>query len=158
PYLIANNPDLLNDPATKDLYGQPITSIKNPYGPLGSPTANSPPLQYNLRLRYEWSWNSYHSFVQAGVTHTAHSYTQSGVNPTLSSGANISPTLIRFENPPYSVFDASAGVARGPWSAELYGQNLGNSNAAVFTSTTQFIPAENILRPRILGLKLGYKF
>ena len=87
PYLIANNPELLTNPATADLYGQPITSIKNPYGPLGSPTANSPPLQYNIRLRYEWSRNSYHSFVQAGATHTAHSYTQSGVNPALSTGA-----------------------------------------------------------------------
>jgi iron complex outermembrane receptor protein len=158
PYLIANNPDLLNDPATKDLYGQPITSIKNPYGPLGSPTANSPPLQYNLRLRYEWSRSAYHSFVQAGVTHTAHSYTQAGVNPTLSSGSNVSTTLIRFENPPYTAYDASAGVARGAWSAELYAHNLTNVNAAVFTSTTQFVPAETILRPRILGLKLGYKF
>jgi iron complex outermembrane receptor protein len=158
PYLVANNPELLNDPSTSGLYGQPITSIKNPYGPLGSPTANSPPLQYNLRLRYEWSISAWRSFVQAGVTHTAHSYTQAGVNPTLSSGANVSTTLIRFENPPYTVLDASAGVARGPWSAELYGRNLTNNNAAVFTSTTQFVPAENILRPRILGLKLGYKF
>src|SRR5207342_2390159 len=109
PYLIANNPDLLANPATHDLYGQPITSIKNPYGALGSPTANSPPLQYNVRLRYEWSMNSYNSFVQAGATHTAHSYTQSGVNPSLSSGGSISTTLIRFENLPYSQYDASAG-------------------------------------------------
>ena len=158
PYLIANNPDLLNDPATKDLYGQPITSIKNPYGPLGSPTANSPPLQYNVRLRYEWSRSSYHCFVQAGTTHTAHSYTQSGVNPSLSSGGNVSTTLVRFENPPYTVYDASTGVSKDAWSAEVYAQNLTNVNAAVFTSTTQFVPAETILRPRILGLKLGYKF
>jgi iron complex outermembrane recepter protein len=158
PYLIANNPDLLANPATKALYGQPITSIKNPYGPLGSPTANSPPLQYNLRLRYEWSRNSYNSFVQAGATHTAHSYTQSGVNPSLSSGGNVSTTLIRFENLPYSQYDASAGVAKDAWSAELYALNLSNVNAAVFTSTTQFVPAETITRPRTIGLKLSYKF
>jgi iron complex outermembrane receptor protein len=158
PYLIANNPELLNDPATKGLFGQPITSIKNPYGPQGTPTANSPPLQYNVRLRYEWSRNSYNSFVQAGATHTAHSYTQSGVNPSLSTGGNVSTTLIRFENLPYSQFDASAGVAKDAWSGELYVQNLTNVNAAVFTSTTQFVPAETITRPRTLGVKIGYKF
>ena len=158
PYLIANNPELLTNPATADLYGQPITSIKNPYGPLGSPTANSPPLQYNIRLRYEWSRSSYHCFVQAGATHTAHSYTQSGVNPSLSQGGNVSTTLVRFENQPYSLYDASAGLAKDAWTAEIYAQNLTNVNAAVFTSTTQFVPAETITRPRVLGLKLGYKF
>jgi outer membrane receptor protein involved in Fe transport len=158
PYLIANNPDLLTNPATAGLYGQPITSIKNPYGPLGSPTANSPPLQYNVRLRYEWSRDSYHAFVQAGATHTAHSYTQSGVNPSLSTGGSVSTTLIRFENLPYSLYDASAGLSKDAWSAELYCQNLTNVNASVFTSTTQFVPAETITRPRILGLKIGYKF
>ena len=158
PYLIANNPELLADPATKALYGQPITDIKNPYGPLGSPTANSPPLQYNVRLRYEWSWNSYNTFVQAGATHTAHSYTQSGVNPSLSTGGSVSTTLIRFENPAYSLYDASAGVARDAWTAELYAHNLTNVNASVFTSTTQFVPAETIMRPRTVGLRVGYKF
>jgi iron complex outermembrane recepter protein len=158
PYLIANNPDLLADPATAALYGQPITTIKNPYGPLGTPSANSPPFQFNLRLRYQWSKNSYNAFVQAGATHTAHSYTQSGVNPALSVGGSVSTTLIRFENPPYSQYDASAGVSRDAWSAELYAQNLTNVNASVFTSTTQFVPAQTITRPRVVGIRLGYKF
>ncbi len=161
PYLIANNPELLNplnDPATQALYGQPITNIKNPYGPLGTPSANSPPFQFNLRVRYQWSRNSYNAFVQAGATHTAYSYTQSGVNPSLSTGGSVSTTLIRFENPAYSQYDASAGVARDAWSAELYAQNLSNVNASVFTSTTQFVPAETITRPRVIGFRVGYKF
>ena len=158
PYLIANNPELLADPATTALYGQPITSIKNPYGPLGTPSANSPPFQFNLRLRYQWSVNSYNAFVQAGATHNAHSYTQAGVNPALSTGGSISTTLIRFENPAYSQYDASAGVARDAWSAEIYAHNLSNVNASVFTSTTQFVPAETITRPQVIGIKIGYKF
>lgn len=158
PYLIANNPELLNDPSTKALYGQPITSIKNPYGALGSPSANSPPLQWNVRLRYEWSMDSFRAFLQGGATYTAHSYTQSGVNPALSTNGSVSTTLIRFENPDYSLYDASAGVSRDAWSAEVYAQNLTNVNAAVFTSTTQFVPAQNITRPRVLGVRFGYKF
>ena len=55
PYLIANNPALLTDPATKAEYGQPILSVQNPYGPPGITAANAPPLQINLRFRYEWN-------------------------------------------------------------------------------------------------------
>ena len=157
PYLIANNPALLADPTSKAEYGQPITSIQNPYGPLGSPSANSPPLQFNLRARYEWTLHGLNAFVQAAVTHTAHSYTQSGANPSLSTGGNVSSTLIRFENPAYSLFDASVGVSADAWSLEIYGQNLANSNAAVLTSTAQFVPAQTIVRPRVLGLKIGYR-
>ena len=158
PYLIANNPALLNDPATAPEFGKPILSVQNPYGHIGSPSANSPPLQFNLRLRYQWTMNDYNAFVQAGGTHTGHSYTQSGNNPTLSAGSNVSTTLIRFENPAYSQYDASVGVVKDAWSTELYAQNLTNVNASVFTSTTQFVPAETISRPRVLGVKFGYKF
>jgi iron complex outermembrane receptor protein len=158
PYLIANNPDLLKDPATKGEFGQPILGIQNPYGPLGSPSANSPPFQFNLRIRYEWTVNSYNAFAQAGGTHTAHSFTQSGNNPTLSAGSNVSTTLIRFENPAYSQYDASMGIAKDAWTTELYAQNLTNEIKSVFTSTTQFIPAETITRPRVLGFRFGYKF
>jgi iron complex outermembrane receptor protein len=158
PFVIANNPALLDDPATAPQFGKPITSVQNPYGPIGSPSANSPPIQFNLRLRYQWTMNDYNAFVQAGGTHTGHSYTQSGNNPTLSAGGNVSTTLLRFENPAYSQYDASVGVAKDAWSTELYAQNLTNVNASVFTSTTQFVPAETITRPRVLGVKFGYKF
>jgi iron complex outermembrane recepter protein len=158
PYLIANNPALLLDPATKAEYGQPILSVQNPYGPPGSPAANSPPLQFNLRLRYEWKFNDYNAFVQAGGTHTGHSFTQSGSNPPLSVGGNVSTTQLRFENPAYSQYDATVGVGKDAWMTELYAQNLTNVIASVFTSTTQFVPAETITRPRVLGVKFTYKF
>jgi hypothetical protein len=156
--LIANNPALLSDPATKAEYGQPILSVQNPYGPPGSPAANSPPLQFNLRLRYEWTMNSYHAFAQAGATHTGHSFTQSGSNPALSAGSNVSTTNLRFENPAYSQYDASIGVAKDAWTTEFYAQNLTNVIKSVFTSSTQFVQAEAITRPRVLGVRFGYKF
>ncbi len=158
PYLIANNPALLSDPATKAEFGQPILSVQNPYGPIGSPSANSPPLQFNLRLRYEWTVNSYNAFAQAGATHTGHSFTQSGSNPALSAGSNVSTTQLRFENPAFSQYDASIGVAKDAWTTELYAQNLTNVIKSVFTSSTQFVPAEAITRPRVLGVRFGYKF
>ena len=158
PYLIANNPALLADPASVADFGKPILSVQNPYGPPGGPSANSPPLQYNVRLRYQWTRNSYHAFMQVGGTHTAHSYTQSSASPALSQGGNVSTTLVRFENPAYSQYDASIGVAKDAWTAELYSQNLTNVNVSTYTSTNQFVEAESILRPRVIAFKLGFKF
>ena len=70
----------------------------------------------------------------------------------------MSTTLLRFENPAYSQYDASIGVAKDEWTTEIYAQNLTNVNTSIFTSTNQFVPAETILRPRVLGFKFGYKF
>ncbi len=159
PYLIANNPALQTGPASSQAeFGQPILSVQNPYGPPGGPSANSPPLQFNLRLRYEWTVNDYGAFAQAGTTHTAHSFTQSSANPALSAGSNVSTTLLRFENPPITQYDASFGVSKDAWTAEAYAENLTNVLKSTFTSTTQFVVAENITRPRVLGVRLGYKF
>jgi iron complex outermembrane receptor protein len=158
PFLIANNPALLANPASKAEFGQPILSVVNPYGPPGSPSANSPPLQFNLRLRYQWTVNSYNAYAQAGATHTGHSFTQSGSNPALSAGSNVSTTQLRFEDPAYTEFDASIGVAKDAWTTELYAQNLTNAIKSVFTSSTQFVTAEAITRPRVLGVRFGYKF
>jgi outer membrane receptor protein involved in Fe transport len=158
PFLLANNPVLLQNPATAGEFGQPVLVFGNPYGPLGTPSANAPPLQFNLRLRYQWSLSSYNLFAQAGTTHTAHSYTQFGSNPSLSSGGAISTNQLRFENPPYTMYDASVGCAKDAWSAELYAENLTNVIASTWTSTAQFSLQQEITRPRVLGLRIGYKY
>src|SRR5579863_4099186 len=158
PFLIANNPALLANPATAGEYGKPVLTIGNPYGPLGTPSANAPPFQFNLRLRYQWAMNSYNLFAQAGATHTAHSFTQFGSNPSLSSGGAISTNQLRFENPAYTQYDASAGVNKDAWSLELYAQNLTNVVTSTWTSTAQFSLQQEITRPRVLGVRLGYKF
>jgi len=133
-------------------------AVTNPFGPIGSPTANSPPLQYSLRGRYEWEVNGFTPFVQVSGTHKGHSYTQAGANPSLAQVGSITTGRLRFENPAYTTYDASFGVSKGPWYVTVYGENLSNSNASTFVSTQQFIVAETPLRPRILGLSFGYKF
>jgi iron complex outermembrane recepter protein len=158
PYLVANDPSLLLNPATASQFGKPITAFPNPYGPIGSPSANSPPIQFNFRLRYEMGLADYHAFVQAGMTHTGHSFTQAGSNPSLSTGGAINTTLLRFEDPAFSQFDASAGVAKDAWNVQFYAQNLTDKIASVFTSTAQFVEAQTVTRPRVLGVKFGYKF
>jgi len=159
PALIDNNPASVN-------FGKPITQIcnptcapiTNPFGPIGAPSADAPPIQFSLRARYEWSVGVYTPYAQFGAAHSGHSFTQAGANPTIAAGGAISTSRGRFENPAYTTYDASFGVAKDPWTVSIYGENLSNSNASTFVSTDQFIVAQTPLRPRVLGLSFGYKF
>ncbi|HYC09571.1 MAG TPA: hypothetical protein VEC10_08045, partial [Steroidobacteraceae bacterium] len=60
--------------------------------------------------------------------------------------------------PAYTVYDAQLGVAKDRWRVMAYGTNLSNSHASVFTSSAQFIEAQIPLRPRVLGLTMGWSF
>jgi outer membrane receptor protein involved in Fe transport len=164
-----NSPILLNNNPNSPNFGQPITNacnqfgancapVTNPFGPSGSPSANAPPVQFSLRARYEWAMAGYAPFVQVGVTHSGHSFTQAGSNPTIAEAGAVTTGRLRFENPAYTTVDASLGVAKDAWYVNLYGENLTNSNASVFVSTDQFIVAQTPLRPRVLGAQFGYKF
>ena len=163
-----NSPALLNNNPLSPGFGKPITAacnsfgtgcaaVVNPFGPINSPSANSPPMQFSLRARYEWSINGYSPYVQVAATHSDHSYTQAGSNPIIGEGT-ISTGRLRFENPAYTTYDASVGVAKDAWYFNVFGQNVGNSNASTFVSTDQFIVAQTPLRPRVLGAEIGYKF
>jgi outer membrane receptor protein involved in Fe transport len=158
PSLIANNPALLANPQTAAEYGKPITQIQNPYGAVGSPTANSPLFQGNIRLRYDWAFNEYNMFAQVGGMYTTSSFTQTGNNPSLSTGGAVNTTLLRFENQPYGLIDASVGVAKDAWTVQLFGENLADRNVSLFTSTSQFVVAQTPNRPRVLGVQIGYKY
>jgi iron complex outermembrane recepter protein len=164
-----NSPTLLDNNPANPNHGQPITQscladgtgcspVTNPFGPIGSPSANAPPMQFSARARYEWDMAGYVPFVQVGLTHTGHSFTQAGSNPTIAQAGGISTGRLRFENPAYTTVDASIGVSKDSWYVNLFGENLSNSNASTFVSTDQFIVAQTPLRPRVLGAQFGYKF
>ena len=161
PALIDTNPASVNfGKAITEICSGPgaCTPIVNPYGPVGAPSANSPPLQFSARIRYDWHMNGYAPFVQFGATHSGHSFTQAGANPTFGLGETVSNSRGRFENPAYTVYDASCGVAKDAWYANLYVENLTDSNASVFVSTDQFIVEQTPLRPRVIGVTIGYSF
>ena len=164
-----NSPALIDTNPASNNYGKAITQvcdttgancapIVNPYGPVGAPSANSPPLQFSARLRYDWSVNGYTPYIQFGATHSGHSFTQAGANPTFGPGQTVSNSRGRFENPAYTVYDASCGIAKDNWYVNVYAENLSDSNASLFVSTDQFIVEQTPLRPRVLGLTLGYTF
>jgi iron complex outermembrane recepter protein len=166
-----NSPQLINNNPLSANYGKPITTVcggsfytgncvpvSNPFGPIGAPSADAPPIQMSARGRYEWTIAEYTPFVQVGFTHTGIAFTQAGSNPTILPGGAINTSRGRFEIPAYSTVNASIGVAKDPWWVSAYGENLANSNASTFISTDQFIIEQTPLRPRVLGVSFGYKF
>jgi iron complex outermembrane receptor protein len=164
-----NSPALIDENPASNNFGKAITQvcsttgtncspITNPYGPIGAPSANAPPLQFSARARYEWNISGYAPYIQFGATHNGHSFTQAGANPTFGPGETVTNSRGRFELPAYTVYDASLGVAKDAWWVNVYGNNLSNSNASVFISTDQFIVQQTPLRPRVIGATVGYNF
>ena len=150
---------------TSPNFGNCITEVKgssfpNPFGSLGTRPAFSPAVEFNLRARYDWSVNDYKAFVQAGASHIGDMSNQpaSYLSGTIPSEAIPTTTHLRYDQPGYTTYDASVGVAKDAWMVSFFGQNLSNSDASTFTSSAQFIKSEVPLRPRVLGVKIGYKF
>lgn len=163
----SNNPCLIANNPASGTFGHCITQVVNPagvlvpllsvYGPVGGTPAFSPKLQFNLRGRYDWNMGDYKTFVMAGANHVGSMYNQID-NGTTGYTGNPFTTLLRYYQPGYTTYDASAGIAKDNWTVEFFGQNLSNSNASVFTSSAQFIKSEVPLRPRVAGIKVGFKF
>jgi iron complex outermembrane recepter protein len=132
--------------------GQPI-DVVNPFGALGSPLANSPPFEGNIRARYEVPINQYQAFWQVGATRQGGSYATTDQLTKTLQGVSVA-----FYDPSFTTYAASAGIAKDAWSVSLYGENLSDTQASLFSSYSQWVKMNTINRPRTLGLRFTYKF
>jgi iron complex outermembrane receptor protein len=164
----ANSPCLTDDEPGTASFGKCITQVEekgvglvpfnNPFGLINSVPAFSPHFQGDIRARYDWLVGDYKAHVQVAGSYTGSQYNQPA---TYESGAGVvvpNTTLLRYEMPAYGTVDAAIGVAKDNWYAELYGDNLADSHASMFTSSTQFLKSEVPIRPRIVMLKIGASF
>jgi iron complex outermembrane recepter protein len=136
-----------------------VTSFANPFGEVGSVPAFSPRSQANLRLRYDWTLlGNYNAFWQIGASYTGSMYNQPATYPSGAGVTDVTTVELRYLQAAYTTYDASIGVAKDNWNVSLYGTNLGNSHASVFTSSAEFIESQVPIRPRVIGLKVGFKF
>jgi iron complex outermembrane recepter protein len=133
--------------------GQPITNVVNPFGQLGQPLALSPPFEGNLRARYDFRLGDYEAFFQIGAIRQAHSYATANPQQTTLQGV---PT--NFDDPGFTIYDASAGIATGSWSTQLYAENFTDTRAILSASYAEFVKMNTVNRPRTLGLRFSYKF
>ncbi|MDE2306462.1 MAG: TonB-dependent receptor [Gammaproteobacteria bacterium] len=132
--------------------GQPI-QIANPFGALGTPLAQSPPFEANLRARYEFKIGDYHAFWQVAATHQSHSYATTDHLTTTLQGKTIA-----FDDPGFSTYDASIGASKGAWSAQLYGRNLTDVRAVLFASYAEYVKMDTVNVPRTIGVSFSYSF
>ncbi|HWJ36572.1 MAG TPA: TonB-dependent receptor [Steroidobacteraceae bacterium] len=152
-----NHTELVNTPTLKDKSGNPIDwaalGLNNPYGETGSPLAQSPPFQGNLRIRYELPLGDYRAFVQTAAMRRGHSLSTTDKLETQVDGKSIA-----YELPGYTTYDMSVGVAKDAWTAQIYGTNITDSRGQVFSTYAQRVKEDTVIRPRTLMLKIGYKF
>jgi iron complex outermembrane receptor protein len=138
--------------------GLPYT---NPYGVLNTSPAFSPPQLFNLRARYDFALNDYKSWVMVGANRVGSMRNEPASFPP-GNGAFCSPvpttTLCLYTMPGYTTYDASVGVAKDAWTAQVSGSNITNSTASTNTTSAQFIQSDFPLRPRVVMLQFGYKF
>jgi hypothetical protein len=143
--------------------GQCITQVKgkpyeNPFGALNTRPALSPPLEFSLRARYDWAISEYKAFVMIGANHIGAMTNEPASYAPGAVGVIPTSTHLLYVMPGYTTYDGSLGVGRDNWTVQVFGQNLTNSDASTFTSSEQWITTETPLRPRVLGVKFGYKF
>ncbi len=67
-------------------------------------------------------------------------------------------TLLRYEIPGYTTYDAGIGIAKDNWTAEIQGSNITNEYGPTNISSGQFIKSEIPLRPRVITFQFGFKF
>ena len=132
--------------------GQPI-NIVNPFGALGSPLAQSPPFEANLRARYDFHVGDYRAFWQIGGMHQAHSYATTDQLTKTLQGASVA-----FDDPGFTTYDASLGIGKGAWDAQLYGTNLTDVHAILYSSYAEYVKANTVNVPRTIGVRMSYRF
>ncbi len=158
---LSNSPQILNNIPGDPNFGQPVTdsclafdlagdcttvvSVENVFGESGTELANSPPLQFNIRARYEWTRGDWTPYVGAAVQYQDSSF---------SSAINNN----RFEMPAWTTWDTAIGVSKDTWNAEFYIVNLTDEDSSMFSTAAQFILAEVPIRPRTMGIRFSYSF
>jgi iron complex outermembrane receptor protein len=148
PFLIGNVPGSAN-------FGKPITDAPNPFGNEGDSLPQSPPLQGNGRVRYQWVMNDYQPFVMAGFSYTAHSRSLPGSVPAIAVGEVVTQA---FNQPGYTTYNGSFGIAKDNWVVQVVGDNLTDARGAVFISASEAIETQTIIRPRTVMLTATWSF
>jgi hypothetical protein len=127
--------------------------LANPAGTLGSPLAGAPPFQANIQARYEVTLGGYNTFVQIGAVHQSHS-----LATTDKFGLDLQGNFTGYDLPPFTTYDGTLGVGQGGWVAQLYGQNLTDTRAQLYSNYYLNYKSITVNRPRTLGLRVSYRF
>jgi iron complex outermembrane recepter protein len=154
---LTNSPYLIGNVPGAPLYGMPLTSAPNPFGNQGDSLPQSPPLQANARVRYDWTTPAgYNPFAQVGFAFTAHSRSLPGNVPAIAPAGDV--TTAAFDQPAYTTYDAAIGVSKDNWTVQVIGQNLTDTRGLTFISASEAIETQTVIRPRVITLQGTWNF
>jgi len=135
-----------------------INPVPNVLGQIGGIAPFSPRWEGSVHVRYDWRFADYKAYGSAGVNYIGAMNNQPS-NYTSGNGVLVpNTTFLLYQQPSYYTVDANFGVMKDNWSIGLFGTNLNNTHASMFTSSAQFIKSEVPVRPAVIGLKLGATF
>lgn len=130
-----------------------VTEVLTPTNDVlvGSPLAFAPEYQGNLRARYEWDLD----YTIDGSGLTAH------VMPQLVFSDDSVSDIIEINKVDvdgYATLGMTAGVTADNWSAELFATNLTNEYAELSNNFVFDRERVTPMRPRTIGVRVGYDF
>jgi iron complex outermembrane recepter protein len=110
---------------------------------------------------FDWSWNvrydhslsaTLKGYGQFDISHKGDMW-----NDINEQGSNGFPRMLQ---PQYSVMNLRFGLTpdTGRWLGEIFITNLADKNAIVYTNTGNFDLRETTNEPRVVGLRLMYRF
>ena len=130
--------------------------VAHPFGaPAGQELPTTPKFKGNLTARYGFGVFDWQAHVQGALVY------QSSVWPDLRTDERA----ILGQQPAYALFDATLGADKGPFSIELFVNNVFDRRAEIFryAECTEAVCGayavyHGIYKPRVVGLKFGQKF
>jgi outer membrane receptor protein involved in Fe transport len=143
-----NNSSQQTNPTLLSNSGVAVSLV--PTAGLGSPLANAPPFQGNIRARYQVPFGEYLGYGQIGAQHSAGSYS------SIITVGTFAPWRQYLEQ--YTTYDAALGVTKDAWGLELYGVNLSDTRAQIYYSNQDYVHLITTNRPRTIGLRMSYRF
>jgi outer membrane receptor protein involved in Fe transport len=130
-----------NDTELTNVFGQAVELVDE-----GSELPLTPKWQFSARGVYQFPQiNGYEPYAQVQARYADDSW-------------NSLVAVDRRKQDAYTIFDASVGVRRDNWRAELMVQNVGDESAELFINRQDDIQRITTNRPRTVSLRVSYDF
>ena len=136
--------------------GAPYLNLAN----VGTAPPYSPPLTFNLRLRYDFELGGVNPFVWLGASHIGAMSNEPASFPDGNAPAQIlaDAGVARFRIPASTTFDGAVGMITDRWTLQLTASNLTDVYGPSNISSAQFIKGNIPLRPRVVMAQFSYRF
>jgi outer membrane receptor protein involved in Fe transport len=155
--------------------------------PVGSDLPLASDFSGNLRARYNFTLDGIgaDAFVAASITYRGENLAgivgsaafmddtgklaygaESGIDRqneggdfgSMADSSGTVPKNSRFVNDATTTLNASMGISRDSWTAELYVNNITSEEGAMTQTAGKFSPEQSIMRPRTMGMRFSYNF